>query len=193
MPADGSESVKQLDPRSLKALAHPLRVRLLALLRLDGPATSTGLARRLDETTGATSYHLRQLARHGFVEEVEGRGTARERWWRASHQSTRWSTADFLGDPGSAEAADFLLRSQLENEVRQTQRWLAGQAEWPREWVEASEAADYVLRLTPDRLRAMADEVEAVVERYREEGRSEPGGERVVAYFRAFPRSDVTP
>src|SRR5688572_10834361 len=71
----------ELDLESLKGLAHPLRVKILDLLSTYGPATATGLAERLGESSGATSYHLRQLARHGFVREVEGRGTGRERWW----------------------------------------------------------------------------------------------------------------
>ena len=59
------------DPRSLKALAHPLRLELLELLRFEGPSTASALARRVGESSGATSYHLRQLARHGYIEEDE--------------------------------------------------------------------------------------------------------------------------
>ncbi len=59
------------------------------LLRLEGPATATQLAQQLKLNTGATSYHLRQLAEHGFIEEDHERGDARDRWWRAAHESTR--------------------------------------------------------------------------------------------------------
>jgi DNA-binding transcriptional ArsR family regulator len=69
------------DVRALRALAHPLRNRLLALLRLHGPSTASRLGELVGESSGSTSYHLRQLAKHGFVREVEGKGTARERWW----------------------------------------------------------------------------------------------------------------
>src|SRR5438067_286341 len=67
--------------RAVRALAHPLRLKLLDLLRFDGPATATLLARRVGESSGATSYHLRQLARYGYVDEVPRAG-GRERWWR---------------------------------------------------------------------------------------------------------------
>ncbi|MBW8766480.1 MAG: helix-turn-helix transcriptional regulator, partial [Geodermatophilales bacterium] len=67
---------------------------LLAALRMDGPSTATHLAERLGESSGSTSYHLRQLAAFGFVEEVPGEGDGRERWWRARHRSTRWDTGD---------------------------------------------------------------------------------------------------
>src|SRR6478736_7487779 len=67
----------------LRGLAHPLRLQLLQVLRAEGPATASQLARRLGESSGATSYHLRALHRAGLVEEVEQRN-ARERWWRRS-------------------------------------------------------------------------------------------------------------
>lgn len=78
------------DPRALKALAHPLRQEILRRLRRDGVATATSLAAALGENTGATSYHLRQLAEHGFVEDVPERARGRERWWRARPQDVRF-------------------------------------------------------------------------------------------------------
>src|SRR5262245_66322714 len=91
-------------PQALRALSHPTRLRILGLLRVDGPATATTLATRLGINTGQTSYHLRQLALHGFVVEEEGRGNARERWWRAAHQSTLASSVP--EKPEDQEAMD---------------------------------------------------------------------------------------
>ena len=71
-----------LDATALQGLAHPLRVQLCDQLSMHGPATATQLAARLNESSGATSYHLRQLEKYGFVEEDPGRGSGRERWWR---------------------------------------------------------------------------------------------------------------
>src|SRR4051794_28433298 len=71
-----------IGPPALRGLAHPLRARILALLREHGASTATRVAGRLGESSGATSYHLRRLAAYGFVEEVPGRGAGRERWWR---------------------------------------------------------------------------------------------------------------
>ena len=62
---------------------------MLGLLRSEGPATATTLATRLGLNSGATSYHLRQLEKHGFIVEDTSRGNARDRWWRAAHQSTQ--------------------------------------------------------------------------------------------------------
>src|SRR3954471_15102943 len=82
-PRDAAQEVGHtvVGTAALKALAHPLRVRLLETLSRYGAQTASNLAARLGESSGSTSYHLRQLARHGLVREVEGRGTARERWW----------------------------------------------------------------------------------------------------------------
>ena len=59
-------------PSGLQALSHPVRLRMLGLLRTEGPATATTLAPQLGLNTGATSYHLRQLAQHGFVRGRRG-------------------------------------------------------------------------------------------------------------------------
>jgi DNA-binding transcriptional ArsR family regulator len=80
-----------LTPKTLRGLVHPIRLRLLDLLQADGPATATGLAKRIGESSGVTSYHLRVLAEHGFVVEDTERGTGRDRWWRAVHRTTSFT------------------------------------------------------------------------------------------------------
>lgn len=77
-----------LDAKGLRALAHPIRVQLVGLLRKHGPSTATRLAERLDVNSGTASYHLRQLEGAGLVEEDTERGNARERWWRSVHSRT---------------------------------------------------------------------------------------------------------
>ncbi|NUT30943.1 MAG: helix-turn-helix transcriptional regulator, partial [Streptomyces sp.] len=80
----------ELDARTLRGLAHPLRMQLLSALRRGGPATASQLAEKLGESSGATSYHLRQLAAYGFVEDAPDHGKGRERWWQAVHQGVRF-------------------------------------------------------------------------------------------------------
>lgn len=70
--------------RVIRALAHPLRIRMLSFLQQEGPATSTTLAQALGQSTGNTSYHLRQLAHHGLIAEITERGDRRDRWWTAT-------------------------------------------------------------------------------------------------------------
>src|SRR6201991_5338172 len=95
----------ELDARTLRGLAHPLRVRILGLLRELGPATATTLAERLGQSTGATSYHLRILAQYGFVEDDPERNVGRERWWKAAHATT---SIDLERDAPAVEAEGYL-------------------------------------------------------------------------------------
>jgi DNA-binding transcriptional ArsR family regulator len=92
------------DIEELRALAHPMRQRILRRLHEDGPATSTTLARDLGENSGITSYHLRLLAEHDFVREVAGRGKGRERWWEASPRPA-WIPREGLSIEAQAEVS----------------------------------------------------------------------------------------
>ena len=94
------------DPTALRSLSHPVRLRMLGLLRSEGPSTASRLAERLGLNSGATSYHLRHLAQHGFVVDDPERGNARDRWWRAAHQATRTNDAGAAATPEGRDAVD---------------------------------------------------------------------------------------
>ncbi len=181
------------DPRALRALAHPLRISLLAALRRHGPATATQLGRRLDETSGATSYHLRQLARHGFVTEDAERGRGRERWWRAAAEMTSWRSSDFEGDPEGREADAWLLRHQSRFVFDAHERWLAARHEEDEVWREAAGLSDYQLHLGPDVLAELKQELNAVVDRYRQRRGDDSEARDVVVGLLAFPVRDDRP
>ncbi len=181
-----ARDVKQLDTGSLKALAHPLRMRLLGLLRRYGPATASALGRRLGESSGSTSYHLRTLARHGFVEEDTTRGNGRDRWWRSLHRSTHWDATQFDDDPGGREAVAVFGRMRLEGHAALVRTWLETRMDWPDAWREAAGEDDYVLRLDADRLAALSAELRATVERFAAETPG-PGAERVSVVLYAIP------
>lgn len=179
-------------PQALKALTHPVRLRMLGLLRLEGPATATQLATRLGLNSGATSYHLRQLAQHGFVVDDAARGNARERWWQAAHRST--TTANTTPDPEERETLEAYLQAVA---VVMTER-LQGAIEElplvPEPWAEASTFSDWVIRLTPARAKALVEAVAAEIERADDEaeGASESaegaeGAEQFVVRVTAFP------
>jgi hypothetical protein len=180
----------RLDSRQLRVLAHPLRSRLLTALRMDGPATATRLAEAMDSNTGATSYHLRQLAAVGLVVEEAGQGRGRERWWRAAHHSHGWEASDVAGDPDDRAAATWLSEYQVRVFTEVVADWVREHYTHPPAWRDAAEVSDYGLMLTPDRLRALNDELHAVVNRYeREAGPGEgEGAEQVVVFFAGFPR-----
>ena len=170
----------------LQTLAHPLRSRLLGALRFHGPATSTALAARLGTNSGATSYHLRQLAEAGLVEDDPERSNGRDRWWRAAHDATSWRSTDFDDDPDARAADDWLVRRQAHVAAGWLNDWLEGRNEWSPEWRDAADQSDYHLDLTAEALRALMDDLRAVAERYRD-APAEPGAERVTLLLQAFP------
>jgi hypothetical protein len=168
-PAPLEPAVDVTDVRALRALAHPLRSQLLGRLRLDGPATASQLGRVVGESSGATSYHLRQLAAYGFVEEVEGQGTARERWWRARHRMTSWHAADVVAQEGGAEVEDEMVRMQLDQHGRVLTAWREQKDQLDPAWTAAASLNDYALRLRPEEARALLAELDAVLTRWMDE------------------------
>jgi len=173
--------VKRLDGPSLKALAHPLRARLVASLRADGPGTATQLAQRLGENSGATSYHLRVLAEHDFVEDdPDQMPSGRERWWRATHTGTSWQSMDFQDDPDEKAADAWLFGHNARRAIEWIDAWVQRRAQVAPVWLDASDASDYRIRATPERLRALGDELHAVIARHLELADAEadaPGAE----------------
>ncbi|RLK22267.1 ArsR family transcriptional regulator [Micromonospora sp. M71_S20] len=179
----------RLDARQVRILAHPLRMRLLGTLRVDGPATATTLAGMLDTNTGATSYHLRQLAEVGLVTEDLDRGTGRQRWWRAAHDISDFEPTDFDDDPDARAAVQWIQADQVRLLAEQAERWMAVEHGYSRQWRDAAGMSDVLLRLGPARLRALNDEVWQLLQRYRDEPvADEPEAESVLVFLAAFPR-----
>lgn len=179
-----------LDTRSLRALAHPIRLRLRSELVAHGPATATQLAARIGESSGATSYHLRQLAAFGVVVDEPGRGRGRERYWRALYRST-WSTGPGRNPQQQAASAEY---------IRAVARWYADclmrfadgveatETELGKEWVSAWNISDWLLDLSPAEATELARRFHELCLPYRHEG-DEPvtGKRRVVVQFQIMP------
>ncbi|WP_329493992.1 helix-turn-helix domain-containing protein [Kitasatospora herbaricolor] len=190
------EGAVELDAKRLRALAHPVRVQLVGLLRTHGPSTATRLAERMGLTSGATSYHLRQLAAAGFVAEDTGRGNARERWWHAVHRST-WFTDMGLADR-EPEAALGYLQSIVTAHTRTAQRALGALPTMPRPWRDVFDLNDWALRLTPEEATRLGAELVELVGRYRQAGpqdtTAEPDGTaRVAVVVQLLPQPTEGP
>ena len=152
------------DIAGLRALSHPVRLRMLGLLRAEGAATATTLARRLDLNTGATSYHLRQLAQHGFIEEDTERGNARDRWWRATHDATR---TEFRGDEITDDVEAYLgTVAMIYGERLRTV--VSELRFYPEEWQGVSTLSDWQFSLTPERAKVLVEALTTVIEEVEE-------------------------
>lgn len=182
-PARRPPASEALDPRSLKALAHPLRLRLLGLLREYGPATATELARRVGESSGSTSYHLRQLARYGFVADAPDRSTRRERAWRAAAAATSFDEEALAREPGGAAVTAEFLRAVAAGQAERTARWIDAVPGAEPAWRGAGTVSDWGLSLRRDELDRLQAEVEELIARYRahDPERAAPADERFVA------------
>ncbi|MGW2598766.1 ArsR/SmtB family transcription factor [Streptomyces klenkii] len=182
---------RRIDARSLRGLAHPLRMKIFELLSLDGPATATGLAGRLGENTGTVSWHLRHLAEHGFIEEETGRGTKRERWWRRVGVANELDTADFRDDPDSRGALSVYLHELTRQYFDRVTHYFT--EDWDESWRSAGTVSDWRdLRMTPDQLAALNAELMAVIARHAPAADAEPAPDAlpVVVQLQSFPRKE---
>jgi DNA-binding transcriptional ArsR family regulator len=173
---------------NLRGLAHPLRVRLLGLLRTYGPATATSLAAELGLTSGALSYHLRQLEKYGFIVEDTTRGNRRDRWWRAAHRITEFELTG--GDAAGLVYEDAVVEAMTTAVARAR----AARHELPNEWQRAFNFSDVLLRLTCEEAERLGADLIAVLNSYRQHvpGESGPEGSRLVgAQFQVFPVPDA--
>jgi DNA-binding transcriptional ArsR family regulator len=173
-------------PQMLRALAHPTRLRMLGLLRIEGPATATSLATRLGINTGQTSYHLRQLAQHGFVIDDDERGNGRDRWWKAAHQST--VTGDMPERPEDKEALDAYMQTVAVIYTQQLQAAVEEMSLLPLPWREASTLSDYHVRLTAEHARDLTGRMHQLFMELREDADDDPDAVDFVYQLQAFPR-----
>ncbi|ARP70454.1 ArsR family transcriptional regulator [Streptomyces pluripotens] len=182
---------RRLDARSLRGLAHPLRMQLLDALRHNGPATASHLAARLGESSGATSYHLRQLAAHGFVEDAPEHGKGRERWWRAVDQGIAFDSDEFEeAGPEVRGLAEVFLQEVASTHARDLAAWLNTRADWPEPWNRSSsDMSDATLRLTPDLAAELIAKMHALIDDYRNRvpDQGAPGAEHVRIHTHLFP------
>jgi predicted ArsR family transcriptional regulator len=142
------------DARTLRAMAHPLRIAIVEQLTVHGPMTATEVGDRLDESPANCSWHLRKLAEHGFVEEAAG-GTGRQRPWQITHLGMSW------GDEEDGPlGADMQLAGRALTEVlvgRELDRLLESQVrapDEPAEWRKAANTTQSMVWLTAEELEA---------------------------------------
>lgn len=190
--ASGEWPVRELtDAGVMRALAHPLRMRLVELLTVGGPLTATECGQRLGETAANCSFHLRTLARYGFVEEAEG-GTGRRRPWRAVVQGNRFPAGP-SAPPHVRDAADLLTRAFVDRAVGKVYEYLGRMDEYGTAWSDSAVVSDYLSYLTPDEVRDINERLDAVLRPYLHRLRDpslRPQGARPVVFFVAGVPTD---
>jgi len=192
-PKRPTEGIRVLDMTSLKALAHPLRVQIVDTLTTYGAHTASGLAARLGESSGATSYHLRQLEKHGFVVEDTSKGSARERWWVRSPDGISVMPIEYPPGPAERSAAELVTREWQVNRDALLNEFITHGSELEQRWFEASTLNTLSLRVTSDQLAELVAEIETITERYSALYKKEgvPGTRPVQIQLNAFPVMDA--
>ncbi|MFC9437263.1 winged helix-turn-helix domain-containing protein [Nocardia sp. NPDC057030] len=181
-------SIQLTDPRALRAYAHPTRLALVGLLRQEGPMTATRAADAIGESVAGCSFHLRQLAKYGLVEEAGG-GRGREKPWRATALFTSW--AAHTADPAAAAAAEALESAVAERYFELMARWIRTRAEEPADWQEAARFGDTVLHLTVAELTELGAKFDELLRPYLgrlDDADARPAGSRPITLLQlAFP------
>ena len=173
------------DLGSLKLLAHPMRYRVMDRLR-QGPATSTTLARALGLNTGVTSYHLRQMAEHGFIEEVPELSRGRERWWRARPLDLRFPRRSEQSEE-MRPVMDEMHRLDFAAELEQFARFQLEREELGP-WADALLFSRGSIRVDLAELEEFFEEYISLLKRYqRPDEETPPHARTVLARLLAFP------
>lgn len=189
--AEGSSPVEPLtDARTIRALAHPLRLRLLDLLAERGPLTATQVSEQVAESPANCSFHLRTLARYGYVEDAGG-GEGRNRPWKISNRATYWSPVD--ADP---ETADAIAAAQAAVDAAHQERvrtWRRRSPTAPRVWQQSVFEMSYETWLSPAELKQISAEFAAALRRVVGGRTKQPGDARVLLHASGFPVGEELP
>ncbi|BCJ43856.1 transcriptional regulator [Actinoplanes ianthinogenes] len=183
------ENVRVTDARALRALAHPARIEIVEHLNVTGSTvTATEVAGLVGLSPSASSYHLRELARYGLVEQAPSQGDGRERRWRSTGSSL-WIDGD-ADQPDAAAAERALVDLYLKRDQERVHTWLDRQHGEPAEWRESSALMDQQLLVSAAELAELNQRVRDLMEPYRVRERlADPpaGARKVVVQYTAFP------
>jgi DNA-binding transcriptional ArsR family regulator len=183
-----------LDTGALRALAHPLRVRIYDILSQYGPQTASSLAERLGESSGSTSYHLRALAKHDLIREVEGRGSARERWWERPIGGVSFTSAEALKTPSGRAATQIVMNEFFRLRQDQLMQFIdRGLSDEGEPWQEASLVSTATARLTPEQSKELARGIIALIDEAVDNYRNQTGDDVRPVTIRAdlFPLPEL--
>jgi DNA-binding transcriptional ArsR family regulator len=179
------------DARTLRALSHPVRLALLEELTISGTMTATELGERIGESPTTCSFHLRQLAKYGFVEEAGG-GKGRARPWRMTSIGMSFGDSSGNEDPEYDIASSTLSLMFRERSFERYRRWMESKASYPRRWRNAAQNNEAVFYVTPDELEELNSEVTALLmskyfDRLADKSKRPPGSVPVEMLIMSWP------
>ncbi|WP_417511376.1 ArsR/SmtB family transcription factor [Microbacterium sp.] len=179
-----------LDAGALRALSHPLRVRIFDILAQEGPQTASTLAEILGESSGATSYHLRSLARHDLIRELEGDRGGRERWWERPPGGIIYDSRAVQGSPAGEAALQVAVAEAMRRRHDELMEFFSGRIDQePTEWVDASASMTSGISMTAAQTAELIKKIEAVIDEAADAYRDQKGeGVRRVSV-----RADIFP
>jgi DNA-binding transcriptional ArsR family regulator len=155
------------DPRSIRALAHPLRLELSSIVGRSGRITTADAARELGISHGLASHHLHQLAKYGFVEQVGGADN-RERPWRLV--ATSFDEAEGLTEtPAGAAAVAVYEQVVAERTLESFLDWQERRGQWAPAWRKHSGIGRSTVYLTEEEHVELINDITALITRYTDE------------------------
>lgn len=172
------------DPRAMRALAHPIRLRIRDLLDDEGPLTATEVSDRIGESPANCSFHLRTLAKYGFIEEAEG-GKGRNRPWQIRHGWMRVEPENLAGDARRAALAmGQALRGAL---ARRIEAWARRQRDLPEPWQHVGFEMQIDTDLSPEELKQIGEQISEVLKPLTGKRDLAPGSRRITIAVQGFP------
>lgn len=184
-----------LDVGALRALSHPLRVRIFDILAQEGPQTASTLAEILGESSGATSYHLRALARHDLIREVAEQGAGRERWWERPEGGIVYDSRAVQGSPAGEAALQVAVAEVHRRRHEELTEFFSGRIDKePAEWVDSSASMTSGISMTPAQTLELIRKIEAIIDDASEKYRGQKGADvrRVSVRSDIFPLQNLT-
>jgi predicted transcriptional regulator len=196
--ATGRRRLNLTDAKAIRALAHPVRWALLEALGQAGTLTATQASEMLGESPANCAFHLRTLAKYGFVEEAGG-GRGRERPWRQSYDSVSWQTIQ--DDPQASQAAQALDQLWLDRSLGRARRSLTSLPSWPQDLADALGGTTSTLYLTAEEAKELYSELNKAYDRLvsathleRKDPKHRPSGAMLVEFvLLGYPVLDVSP
>jgi predicted ArsR family transcriptional regulator len=176
-PAERPERPNRLlDAGALRALAHPLRVQIFDILSQYGAQTASSLAAMLGESSGATSYHLRALAKQDLIREVAGRGTARERWWARPAGGVEFGNPEAMRTPSGRAAMYLVVNETLNRRQQQLLHWVGTAMDnEPQEWQDGTLVSTATARLSPAQMTELTERITALIDETVDKYRDQQG------------------